>query len=198
MYWIIWSIFWVFQKIFMPTKIIGKENLIKGKAILCCNHQTNLDFMPIYLNVKTKIYTLGKEELFSNKIKSWFFKVVHVIPINRKKPAISSFKRSLEVLKNNWNLLIFPSGTRTESEELNNIKDGVGMFSLKSKAPIIPMVYLKKNRIFRRNTLVIGKPICVDDLEYSKENIEMLVNKLEENMNDLLHNYSTKEKGKWS
>lgn len=78
------------------------------------------------------------------------------------------------------------------TEEATGIKEGVAMFALKSKAPVIPMVYLKKNKIFRRNTLVIGEPITFQE-EYSKENMQIVINTLEEKMNELLKSKGEKK-----
>ncbi len=172
-------------KLLFPVKIIGKKNLIKGKAILCCNHQSNIDTIPIYYAGKTKVYALCKKELCNTKFKSWFLKKLRAIPVNREKPEISAIKKCMEVLNKNYNLLIFPQGTRMKTEEAVGIKEGVAMFALKTKAPVIPMVYLKKNRVFRRNKLVIGQPITFD-LAYNKENMQVVINTLVEKMNNLL------------
>ena len=185
MYNFFYAIFWWFQKIFMPVKIIGKENLLSGKAILSCNHQTNLDFLPIYLNANSKLYALCKEEIFKHKIIRPLLKLAKAIPVNRQKPEVSSIKKCLSALNEGSNLLVFPSGTRSDTEDLSNLKNGIAMFSLKTKAPIVPMVYLKKNRLFRRNTLVVGKPIYVDELEYNKDNMAKLIETLEEKMKEL-------------
>ena len=183
-YKILYFLCWLPLKIMLPIKKIGKENLIKGKALLCCNHQSNLDFIPILYTAKTKCYVLCKKELYKGKFKTWFFSHLRTIPINREKPEISSIKRCLETLNSNKNLLVFPEGTRTKKEDLDGLKNGVAMFCLKTKSPIIPMVYLKKNKLFRRNTLVIGKPITFD-LDYNKENMQIVINKLEEEMKNL-------------
>lgn len=175
---------WLPFKILLPVKIVGKKNLIKGKAILCCNHHSNYDFIPIYYACKTKVYALCKKELYSSKFKAWFYKRMRTIPIDRTKPEVSSIKRCLSVLNDNYNLLIFPEGTRTSHEEVEGIKNGAAMFALKGKAPIVPMVYLKKNKMFRRNKLIIGEPITFD-LEYNKENIQVVVKELETKMNEL-------------
>lgn len=184
LYKLLYIICWLPLKIMLPIKKIGKENLIKGKVLLCCNHQSNLDFIPILYTAKTKTYILGKKELFKSKISNWFFNNMRTIPIDRKKPEISSIKKCLSILNDNKNLLVFPEGTRTNKEDIDGLKNGVAMFCLKTKAPIIPMVYLKKNKIFRRNTLVIGKPIEFD-LDYNKENMQKVIEKLETEMNNL-------------
>ncbi|MBE5746075.1 MAG: 1-acyl-sn-glycerol-3-phosphate acyltransferase [Clostridiales bacterium] len=184
LYRLLYILCWLPLKLMLPIKKVGKENLIKGKAILCCNHQTNWDFIPIFYLGKAKTYVLGKKELFKNKFWSWFFKSMRTIPIDRKKPEISSIKKCINVLNDNNNLLVFPEGTRTSSEDIEGLKNGVAMFCLKTKAPIIPMVYLKRNKIFRRNTLVIGKALEFD-LEYNKENMKIVIEKLELEMKKL-------------
>ncbi len=192
LYWILYILCWLPIKILFPVKIVGRKNLIKGKAILCCNHQSNIDTLPIYYAGKTKVYALCKKELCNTKFKAWFMRNLRAIPVNRAKPEISSIKKCFQVLSKNNNLLIFPQGTRMNTEEATGIKEGVAMFALKSKAPVIPMVYLKKNKIFRRNTLVIGEPITFQE-EYSKENMQIVINTLEEKMNELLKSKGEKK-----
>ncbi len=186
LYKILYILAWLPLKLLFPIKVVGKKNLLKSKAILCCNHQSNFDFIPIYYASKTKVYSLCKKELYSTKFKAWFYKNMRTIPVNRAKPEISSIKNCLKVLDNNYNLLIFPEGTRTNNEDVEGLKNGVAMFALRSKAPIIPMAYLKKNKIFRRNKLIIGEPIYFD-LENKKENYPIVIERLTEEMNKLKH-----------
>ena len=186
LYKILYILAWLPLKLLFPIKVVGKKNLLKSKAILCCNHQSNYDFIPIYYASKTKVYSLCKKELYSTKFKAWFYKNMRTIPVNRAKPEISSIKNCLKVLDNNYNLLIFPEGTRTNNEDVEGLKNGVAMFALRSKAPIIPMAYLKKNKIFRRNKLIIGEPIYFD-LENKKENYPIVIERLTEEMNKLKH-----------
>ena len=187
MYKFLYILCWLPFKILYPVKVIGKENLIKGKAILCCNHHTKADFIPIFYATKTKVYALCKKEILNTKFKKWFLTKLHAIGINRDKPEISSIKKCLDVLNNNYNLLVFPQGTRSTIEEIESLKQGVAMFALKSKAPIIPMVYEKKLKAFRRNKLIIGEPIYFN-LDYNKENIATVINKLQTKMNELKGN----------
>lgn len=186
LYKILYILAWLPLKLLFPIKVVGKKNLLKSKAILCCNHQSNFDFIPIYYASKTKVYSLCKKELYSTKFKAWFYKNMRTIPVNRAKPEISSIKNCLKVLDNNYNLLIFPEGTRTNNEDVEGLKNGAAMFALRSKAPIIPMAYLKKNKIFRRNKLIIGEPIYFD-LENKKENYPIVIERLTEEMNKLKH-----------
>lgn len=156
------AIIWVLAKIFYPTKLVGKENLQKGNCIYACNHQTNVDGFLAVLKVKNRVNILAKKEIFENKIIGFLFKKLKAIPVHRGEADIGAVKKILSVLKNGEQLLVFPQGTRKDdAQDLEKLKNGTAMFALKTNSPIIPMMFMKKPRIFRRNTLVIGKPIDV-------------------------------------
>lgn len=162
------AIIWVLAKIFYPTKLVGKENLQKDKCIYACNHQSYVDAFLAVLKVKNKVNILAKKELFDNKVSAFIFRKLKAIPVHRGEADIGAIKKIFSVLKNNEQLLVFPQGTRKEDvEDMAALKNGTAMFAIKGNAPIVPMMFMKKPRIFRRNTLVIGKPIDIS--EYLKE-----------------------------
>lgn len=167
LFWIVLIIVFLPITIFLPTRIVGRKNLPKGKAIYACNHQTNADIFVIGTKLRKRIYALAKAEIFKSKISNWFFKGIGGVKINRGKADIQAIKDVLTVLnKKQKPIVIFPTGTRNSSpEEVQDAKNGVAMFALKSKSPIIPMVLIKKPRIFRFNKLVVGKPLDLSKYE---------------------------------
>ena len=186
---IMFGIIWFLAKIFYPTKLVGKENLQKDKCIYACNHQSNVDSFLAVLKVKNKPNILAKKELFKNKFSAWFFTKLKGIPVSRGEADIGAIKKVLSVLKNNEQLLVFPQGTRKEdAEDMTALKNGTAMFALKGKCPIVPMMFMKKPRIFRRNTLVIRKPIYLDEYyeeKPTKETYEKVSNILTDKMEKL-------------
>ena len=72
-YYFIRALFYLPIKIFYPTKIVGRQNLINGKSILICNHTSNLDGIIIGVSLKQQISFLGKAELFRTKNLSLVF-----------------------------------------------------------------------------------------------------------------------------
>ncbi len=181
---------WLPVKIFMPVKVIGKKNLIKkGGAVYVCNHQSNLDAFILATNISRVQYSLAKEELFSTKFKRWFFRHIGAIPVNREKPQLSSIKECLKVLNKGNILTIFPQGTRSQTNEINEeaIKNGALMFALKTKTPIVPMWIEKKPKFFSFNKLRIGEPIYFNNYfdkkltdEEMNEAEKILIEKLKE------------------
>lgn len=153
-----------FFKIFYPTKIIGKQNIPKGGAILASNHTSNLDAVLMAANTWEKRYYLAKKELFQNKMMSFFLKGIGAIKINRENPEVSAIKTCMKVLKNNKRLVIFPEGTRNKSDsmQLGEMKHGVSMFAIKAKVPIVPMFISRRPKIFRRTIITYGEPFELD------------------------------------
>ena len=201
LFWIILSILWLPVRLLLPTKLIGKENLIKGKSIYACNHQSNFDIVVLAVRLYTKIYALGKAELNKNKFIAWFLRNINMISVNRGQADIKAVKSCLRVLKEeNKPLVIFPTGTRTSNaEEVENLKNGVAMFSIKAQAPIVPMVFVRKNKLFRRNRFVIGKPLDLSKYEGRKPDKELfkeISDDLSQAMQKLLDENKFKQKVK--
>ena len=198
-YWFSMIAFWIYFTFLYPTKVIGKKNMNKGKCIWACNHTTNADGLILGTKHFCRFYALGKKELFKHKLLGWYLKTLGLIPVNRGASDIKAVKDCLRVLKDKQKpLLIFPSGTRESTpEEVQDLKNGVAMFALKANCPIIPMVFVRKPKLFRRNRFVIGEPIDVSMYEgqkASKEIYDEINEKITKSMEEMLAKYSYKSK----
>lgn len=189
---IMFCLLWLPIRFFYPYKIIGKKNLPKKKGyVVTCNHYGNLD--PIILNIylNKKIRFLAKKELFKTKISNAFMRGLGAFPVDREKPDISAFKFALKTLNDDKILGIFPEGTRnreTGEDQMLEFKNGAIVFASKGNAPIVPMIIYRRNKIFRRNYLVIGEPIeieGVDKKRLTSEEVELNTNRLIAAMNGL-------------
>jgi len=200
-YWISMVLFWIYFTILYPTKVIGKKNMNKGKCVWACNHTTNFDVLILGTKHFTKFYALGKSELFKNKLMSWYLKQLGTIPVHRGMSDITAVKQCLRVLKEKEKpLLIFPTGTRESSpEEVQDLKNGVAMFALKANAPIIPMVLVRKPKLFRPNRFVVGEPIDVSIYQgqkASKEIYDEINEKITKSMEEMIKKFGYNKKEK--
>lgn len=154
-----------------PTIIKGQKYIPrKGKMILVCNHQSNLDAVLIAMKlVKRRFYYMAKSELFKNKFTGSFFRSMGMYPINRQQNDIQAVKKTLSLLKKEKAICIFPEGTRVKNSEMTDAKNGVALFALKTKSPIVPSCFIKKPGIFRINKLVIGQPFNLSEMEEFKD-----------------------------
>ena len=175
-----------------PIKRIGKKNLkeLKGKNyIISCNHMSGLDPVMLDISFKKKHYFLAKIELFKNKFKGWFLKSFGGVPVDRKNVDPKSIKTIFRLIEKKKNIAIFPQGTRTKQPEIldGEAKEGVAMFAIRTGTPVIPMMYSRKIKAFRRTKLIIGKPIYPDETrKKDKSYITEFSNLIIEKMNELL------------
>jgi 1-acyl-sn-glycerol-3-phosphate acyltransferase len=161
----------VIFKIYFRLTIIGVENVPKeGGFIAAPNHKSGLDIPIVGRALPRKMYTLAKEELFKNRIVSWYLKTMGGIPLKRNYADVESLRTAIKVLKEGKPLLMFPEGTRIEADELGVPKKGFIFIAYKAKVPILPIgivgtrIALPKNGKFpkpKHIVITFGKPVEV-------------------------------------
>ena len=171
-----------------PLKIINKENVPKYGAIFCCNHFSALDCGYVAKVYNKDIYFMAKKELFKNKFVGGIIKSFGAIPIDRDNVDMKSMLECLKVIKNKHKLVIFPEGTRNKVDDnLQPLKSGSTIFSVKGKTPIVPMAILKKAKFLRKNYLLVGEPIYFEEF-YGKKLTEEDIKKMDEILAESMRN----------
>ena len=61
-------------------------------------------------------------------------------------------------MRDGWNLLVFPEGTRVKEPGSVDVKGGVGMMAIRSGVPLVPVFIGRDKRLFHRVSIIIGKP----------------------------------------
>ena len=151
--------------VWFGEKVIGKENIPKsGKCILAGNHLSDFDAYLLYAGTNRPIHFLGKKELFEGKM-AWFFKMMHLIPVDRKNKNPLAKEKAIEILNDEKIIGIFPEGTYHKEDLLLPFKPGVISFAEKTGAPIIPFA-MDSTFKFRCHPIIkYGKPIYVKDIK---------------------------------
>ena len=189
-------------KMLWPTTFYGTENLIlDSRAIYTCNHYSAMDTNCMVAKLFVRDFNVViKEEAFKSKFGAKFLTGIGGIPIKRGDADMDAVKKILAVLKEDKQLLLFPEGTRNKAgtKELLEIKPGAVMFAIKTHSPIIPMIQYHSPKLFRRNYIIVGKPIYFDQFYGQKINsiIDDATQILIDNMNalriqldDIVENY---------
>lgn len=186
--------------ILFPTKVLGKENFPDGRAVIMCNHYSSADSILIGTKLlKNSINCVAKKEAFKNKLVGKLFVKIGAIPVDRESPGLETHKKIMNVLKNNDILMIFPEGTRNKegTKELAPLKHGAGLYAVKGKAEVTPMLFHHKPKMFKRNYLIVGKPISLDDYydkhhSLIKEEVTELLTKAMNNLRTEVDTYVEK------
>jgi 1-acyl-sn-glycerol-3-phosphate acyltransferase len=63
----------------------------------------------------------------------------HAFAFDRHGPPLRSLRTALQLLRNGWNILLYPEGTRSRTGELAPFKAGVGALARISRRPVVPV-----------------------------------------------------------
>ncbi|MGN1039679.1 MAG: lysophospholipid acyltransferase family protein [Oscillospiraceae bacterium] len=158
--------------ILYKVEVKGYNNLnsIQNKGvIICCNHVSLIDPVAILSETKGKVNFLGKIELFKNKLSSWLFKKMAVIPVNRGHGSSNAIKTSVDLLNKKETLCIFPEGTRSKTKQLLSAKSGAALIAFMAKADVLPVSVRYEKHLFRRKKIVLN---CGEIIKYNEFNFK--------------------------
>lgn len=139
----------------------GLENLPKDQPVLlCANHSSAVD--PILLICAMRqdfpLRIMAKKQLMKIPVVGAFLRAIGVFGVDRGNSDIAAVKTSIQSLRDGWNLLVFPEGTRVKEPGSVDVKGGVGMMAIRSGVPLVPVFIGRDKRLFHRVSIIIGKP----------------------------------------
>ena len=180
-YHVVTSILKLAGHIWFNDKIIGKENIPKeGRCILAGNHESDFDAYLLFCGTKRPIHFLGKKELFEGKM-AWFFKMMHLIPVDRKNKNPEAKQAALDILEEEKVIGIFPEGTYHKEDILLPFKPGAISFAEKTGAPIIPFAIVSDFKFRSKTIIKFGKPIYInkvkaeDKVKYLEDTVRKMI-----------------------
>ena len=92
----------------------GQDNVPKrGPFVLLPKHQRWEDIPLLGLASPVPLYYVAKQELFTNRLSSWFMTSLGGIPLDRRRPLASrnSIKAVVDLLEDGAGVVVFPEGT---------------------------------------------------------------------------------------
>jgi 1-acyl-sn-glycerol-3-phosphate acyltransferase len=145
-------------------KIVGRENIPSGGAMVCANHTSNFDpMLLIYaLGKKNQLHSMAKQSLFALPVLGWFLRAIGQISVNRNLNDIAAVRSALGYLKNGEKVAVFPEGTRVKEDEAVAAKSGAVRLSERTGTPILPVYIPREKPFFGLTTVIIGKPYFVN------------------------------------
>jgi 1-acyl-sn-glycerol-3-phosphate acyltransferase len=177
----------VFFTIYFRIEKKGQENLPKeGAYILAPKHLSNWDGPVVVAKTKRNdVYVLAKQELFVNGFVKFLAKKVHALPVKRNSKDTSVVKESVKALKQGNILLVFPEGTRNGIEKHGKIHSGAVIMANMANVPIVPVGIQATYKPFSKVIINYGKPIDLRENKLSKEEIEEVTKKLQDDIIEL-------------
>ena len=153
--------------IFYWPRVIGKENIPQGPAMVCANHSGSSDpfLMAFAFGIGNHMHVIANAELFRIPLISQILKKMGMISVNRGILDVDSVKASLRYLKNDEKVVIFPEGTRVSRDDAVSAKAGAVKLAEHASIPIVPVFIPRKKRLFSSISVVIGKPYYIETIK---------------------------------
>lgn len=152
-------------------KVEGREHVPSdGSAVICSNHISLWDPPLVGSSLSRFVHFMAKEELFHIPILSFVLPKILAFPVKRGQGDMKAIKISIQILRDQELLGIFPEGTRKKVGEPEEAHQGAAMIALKAKAPIVPVAIIGPYRLFRPLKVVFGEPI--DTKPYAKGKVD--------------------------
>jgi 1-acyl-sn-glycerol-3-phosphate acyltransferase len=179
-------------KMLYRYEVTGRENVPeKGATLICANHIHNFDPFMVGSSVKRPVYFMAKAEIFKYPLIAAFFRQLNAFPVKRGAADKRAIRKSLETLRNEQGLIIFPEGTRSKTGQLQKAFSGAGMIALKEPCVVVPAAVVGPYKLFRKVKVIFGKPVYIDDLrgdkvsrDQAQEATERMMNTIRELLED--------------
>lgn len=159
----------------------NQNRKIKGSAIIVSNHTSVYDFaVMLYLFPFRTLRYLMAETLMDRKKLGKFLKMMGGIRVDRDSYNFDFINKSLDILENKGVVGVFPEGRLPKEGEERPLpfKPSGAYIAYLSGQPIIPVYTMGSYFNKKRNHVIIGKKIDVNDIIDSnlseKENIEKI------------------------
>lgn len=145
----------------MGYEVTGAVPLNIQKAVIVCNHTSNLDpfFLKIAVNgfyPQFNMYGLAKIELFKNRIMSIWMSGMQTLPVNRKSRDQKKLQAQMfKILEDGGTIALFPQGTRNGTQ----IQPGAYIMANRKQVPILPVTIHYSRYGFFPRVLVRFSPL---------------------------------------
>lgn len=172
------------------AKLFNPEVLIPGQSyIFAANHRSSFDIPVLFSKLPIQFRWLAKDSLFKIPLFGWAMKRTGYIRINRSnsRQAYQGLLLAAKKVNEGTSVVIFPEGTRQETDHLGDFKKGGFVLALKSKKPIVPIGILGSAHVLPKNgfwitpgiiKIVLGTPIPTEG--YKAKDAEILMQKVRE------------------
>lgn len=131
------------EKLCMHVEVFGRENIPeKDGLVFISNHQGYGDIIVLFKALQGKqLGFIAKDTLTKLPLFGKWITTIHGLFLHRgnAKEALKSLSQGAKQIKDGYNLVIFPEGTRSKGPEMADFKPGSFKLATMAKAAIVPI-----------------------------------------------------------
>ena len=161
-------------KLFTRVKAEGVENIpLDGGFVLCSNHIAASDVIKLGVACPRQLKFLAKAELFKIPILRGIMKSFGAVKLDRGGGDVRAIRAAIDIAKGGDIVALFPQGHRYPgvTPSIDQIKNGAGLIAYRAGCSVIPAFIKTKGHkysLFRKKTVIFGKPISFAELKFDK------------------------------
>jgi 1-acyl-sn-glycerol-3-phosphate acyltransferase len=184
-----------YARLFHRIDVRGQCQLpARGPAILVCNHTSSLDPVLIQAVCPRLIRWMMAREYIEVKPLRSIFNTMGVILVERKGRDAPAFRAAMRALDDGYILGIFPEGKIELTPELLPFHQGIGLFALRSGAPVHPCYLTGTQRgtemvqAFirpRKAKLAFGPPLDLSDVQPTRKGVLLATERIRSAVQEL-------------
>ncbi|MFW6365724.1 MAG: AMP-binding protein [Spirochaetota bacterium] len=171
-----------------------REQILVDNTILVSNHQSNLDFLLMFVilpyRIRKNLFVIGKKEL---SFLRFIFPGSNVLYIERGGDVVTAMKASADLLRRGKSLYIFPEGTRSNPGTLGEFKTGAAYLAKNLDKKVVPIAISGTGKILPKGmsfpplttsesiTVTVGDPVdpgAFESVEHLNQHLYFTVNSL--------------------
>lgn len=146
---------WIIFKLLFRLKVTGQENIPQdGPFIIVANHSSLLDPVILGVSVRPKVIFVAAAYLFKIGWLGYMLRKFNSIPVQREND-IKAIKQSLEILKRDGVLGIFPEGGIDRQKNNLPVRAGAAYLAAKIGVPIVPIKIKGADKVLPRGAKFI-------------------------------------------
>lgn len=109
--------------------------------VVVSNHESFVDILLIS-HLPWEMKWLSKVEILRIPVLGWNMVLAGDVPVERgtRKSALKALRRCQKVLARRVSVMMFPEGTRSETDDMLPFKEGAFRLAIDSRVPILPLV----------------------------------------------------------
>lgn len=128
---------------YWKLQINGINNIDRNRTyIIIANHQSLADIVLAY-QIKTQFKWVAKKNLFKIPFVGWSMSLAKHIKLERGNfgSIKKVYREAAEWLRSRVSVLFFPEGTRSQTNEVGDFRNGAFKLAIKERVPILPIVF---------------------------------------------------------
>lgn len=133
--------------------VTGKENIPDEPVLYVGNHRSYFDIVTTYVAIDTVCGYVAKIEMGRFPIFNKWMELLNCLLLDRSdiKQGLKTILSGIEQVKNGISIFIFPEGTRSQTDEMLEFKEGSLKIADKSGCAIIPVAIKGTDNVWEKH-----------------------------------------------